>query len=149
MGASFWHCVTAWKGDLDSSLKAMQLSKFHDDRPFLRDELERRGKALPETMDELREGEEYRDFMENVGAHSIVDLSGIGPHGDIFPLEVHDNLVLFGTELPTRRDWENAVEGRLGWAAHELVPQPWTGRCVVLFKDGRPDEVAFWGISGD
>ena len=25
----------------------------------------------------------------------------------------------------------------------------WTGRYTVLYRDGRPDELAFWGISGD
>jgi hypothetical protein len=127
----------------------MQLSEFDRILPFLRPELERRGKVPPETLRELREGQAYREFLDNVGTHSVIDVADVGPGGDMIPLEDHEILVLFGTEKPTREDWENARGGHLGWTIDEVVLERWTGRCVVLFKDDEPDEVAFWGISGD
>jgi len=46
----------------------------------------------------------------------------------------------FGSDRPTRADFDGVDV--------EYAPR-WSGHCTVLYMDGIPDEIAFWGLSGD
>lgn len=88
------------------------------------------------------------------GTHSILDVSIIAQpeqlKGDvaayarreIYPLSVEEMRAVFGTAEPTRAHFERS---------HQLLPHEIdrdSGRCVVLYREGEPDELAFWGSSG-
>jgi len=98
----------------------------------------------PATLDELW-GEPYGEFMGNNGTHSILDIPTME---DIAPLSNDEVVETFKTDRPTRADWDREA-GQFARGVAHLLGERWTGRCVLLFKNGEPDEVAFWGFSGD
>jgi hypothetical protein len=53
---------------------------------------------------------------------------------------------LLGCDHPTAEEFEAACDrhDRLG-----VTKFRWTGRYTVLYRDGEPHELAFWGMSGD
>jgi len=54
---------------------------------------------------------------------------------------------LFGTAQPGRADYTPlAGSERLD---EYVTAGRWTGRAVLLWTDGAPTEIAFWGYSGD
>lgn len=144
MGASGWDYVTAYRGDLASSLAALHAEQFSQDGSYFRGVLGRWDLPQPATLDELW-SEPYGEFMGNNGTHSILDIPTME---DITPLSADEVAETFGTEQPTRADWDR-VSGEFARGVRHLLGDRWTGRGVILHRDGKPDEVAFWGFSGD
>lgn len=143
MGASGWDYVTEYKGDLTASLAALHASVFVSETYF-REELVDWELPVPASLEELWT-EPYGEFMGENGTHSILDLPSME---EISPLRPGETAQTFGTDRPTRADWERVARGRAEGVWH-LLGERWTGRCVLLYRDGEPDEVAFWGFSGD
>jgi hypothetical protein len=92
--------------------------------------------------------------MGTSGTHSIIDVLNVVPagftgeeFGTIRPLSEAECAELFGATQPSRADYTPlAGSERL----HEYVTGGrGTGRAVVLWADGTPAEIAFWGYSGD
>jgi hypothetical protein len=85
------------------------------------------------------------------GTHSILDIEGLSPTpspGTITPLPRHNILDIFGTEQPTHamvQEWSARVDP-LG---AEPFYERWEGIYLIVYKDGRPDEIYFEGCSGD
>lgn len=50
------------------------------------------------------------------------------------------------TTRPDRGDWDRFRQDPL---SGEYVAERGTGRAMVLWKDGTPSEIGFWGYSGD
>lgn len=145
MGASEWHYVTDYTGDLDACLTALHHTEFHREGSPFRKALDRWGLPQPTTLDELWR-DEYNEFLANRGTHSILDIPSME---DITPLDAAETLAAFDVEHPTRADWDRATtQSPRGGVAH-LVFERWSGRCVLLYRDGEPREAAFWGYSGD
>ena len=72
---------------------------------------------------------------------------GVGAIRPLIPEELNR---VFGSVEPSAADFDrvyrqNWWDGPLG----DLLGERWTGRSLVIFKDGAPAEVFFWGISGD
>lgn len=96
----------------------------------------------------------YWEFMGTSGTHSIIDVAGIVPvdfggeqSGTIRPLSDGEYVELFGVAQPGRADYaavanserlDGFVTGGRG-----------TGRAAILWADGAPAEIFFWGYSGD
>lgn len=144
MGASGWAYVTEYKGDLESSLAALHTSLFDGGETYFRRVIEEWELPQPASLQELW-SEPYYEFMGEHGTHSILDVPTME---DITLLSAEETGQTFGTEHPTRVDWDR-VEAASPGGPHQLVGERWTGRCVLLFKDDQPEEVAFWGFSGD
>jgi len=144
MGASGWDYVTTYRGDLASSLAALHVGLFDGGESYFREELDEWGLPQPATLEELW-SEDYGEFMGENGTHSILDIPTMD---GITPLSTKEVTQAFGTDRPTHTDWDR-VAGKSADGVWHLVGERWTGRCVLLFKDGLPDEVAFWGASGD
>jgi hypothetical protein len=101
----------------------------------------------PSTLDALRAAKEIEEFWEE-GTHSILDMERVGADdqfGVVRPLSATELSDVFGTQEPAAVDLERVGEERL----LDLLGERWTGRSLVLHKDGKPDEVYFWGYSGD
>jgi hypothetical protein len=143
MGASGWDYVTEYKGDLAASLAALHASVFASETYF-KEELADCGLPVPATLEELWT-EPYWEFMGENGTHTILDISSME---QISPLRPGETAQTFGTDRPTRADWDRVAPPHGGGVWH-LVGERWTGRCVLLYRDGEPTEVAFWGASGD
>lgn len=143
MGASGWDYVTEYRGDLASSLAALHLAAFNGGETYFREELDAWGLPQPATLAELW-SEPYYEFLGSNGTHSILDTE----MEMISPLTATELAKTFGTEQPTRADWDR-VAGQHATGVGHLLDDRWTGRCAVLYRDGAPDAVAFWGVSGD
>jgi len=73
-----------------------------------------------------------------------------GDYGEIGAVRLLTSAELeqvFGTQEPSAADFDrvNGQSGPLG----DLTDGRWTGRCVVIYREGIPDEISFWGFSGD
>jgi hypothetical protein len=101
-----------------------------------------------------RAQEQYWEFMGTSGTHSIIDVASVIPadfageeFGTIRLLSDGEYVELFGVAQPGRADYAPLVNSE---RLHEYVTGGrWTGRAAVLWADGAPAEIAFWGYSGD
>jgi len=96
--------------------------------------------ARPETIEELLE------MVAEDGTHSVLDIERTGPHrefGVAAPMPARRVREFFGTEQPTHaqveESWGDVSEGLERWQAYY----------VTVYRDGKPDEYAFIGCSGD
>lgn len=149
MGASGWEYLTPFRDDIASALDALRRQVFAEGNFISPTDFE-----LPEpaSVDDLLE-ETYWEFMGTCGTHSIIDVWSIVPaedhdqrYGTIRPLTDSEYRELFGTMQPSRDDFTRLGDtGRL----QEYMAGRGTGRAAVLWQDGHPSEIAFWGYSGD
>jgi hypothetical protein len=99
-----------------------------------------RKRGKPRSIDELLER------AEESGTHPILDITEIAPRrheGAAAPLAEKTIERIFGAARPTH----DQVEERWSEVAESLRREH---ACfVVVFRDGRPDEYAFIGVSGD
>jgi hypothetical protein len=155
MGASGWDYVVPYQEDLGAALDALRRQVFASG-DYLKPGYYGDVFDLPEpdSVDDLFEQEQYREFMGTSGTHSIIDVASVVPadfageeFGTIRPLSDGEYVELFGVTQPGRADYTPlAGSERL----HEYVTGGrWTGRAAVLWADGAPAEIAFWGYSGD
>lgn len=102
----------------------------------------------PTTMAELEAIRRTEEFWE-VGSHSILDVDRVisryseDRDGTVRQLTRREAKALFATTKPDLRRFAEVQDER--WA----TGRRWSGRCQVLFEDGRPTAVGFWGFSGD
>lgn len=156
MGASGWQYTVPYESDLQVAL----------DR--LREETFRRGDYLWQWEGEWVDPEEARprpatmadlladESVEEEGTHSIIDCPRVvhGPpatdaewssseyFGAVVPVTGAELVAAVGTDRPTAQQLE-ALEEQIACAR-------WVGRCAALYSDsGSPEQLAFWGYSGD
>lgn len=110
------------------------------------------GLPIPETVDDLLQ-ELYGEFMGTSGTHSVIDMLRVVPtevqdqeYCTIRPLTAEETAQLFGGPTPDRLDFDAVPATTL---LDSVTGGRWTGRSVALWAGGKPDEIAFWGISGD
>ena len=162
MGASGWDYIETYRGSLQATLDALRQRAFEEDDYHWPD-----GGPKPPTLADLMsvfaidepspdcDDESHQDafdfatLMAQSGFQSILDVATVaaGPigSGTIRPLTDAEALSDFGTERPTRADYD-----RVGSARDQGDYERWEGRCVALHDaDGTIAEVAFWGCSGD
>ena len=143
MGASAWHYVVGYQPDTRQAFVELQETVLAEGSYYhgLRDRL------TFASMAELDEARNTEGFWEE-GTHSILDMmtfSGPAEEDDIAVVrQLRDDEVRasFGHDRPTGADFERFVAG--DWMVNR-----WEGRATVLYRDGNPDGLAFWGISGD
>lgn len=145
LGASGWECYVPYQEDLGAALDQLRHRVFREGDYYwaAEDEDLSDGQKKPETIEELWEDEDVQES----GTHSILDTDRIvGPgeepsYGTVQPVSVAEARRLTGTALLTR--------AHVG-AIDPLASQRWFGRCAVLHDvGGKPQEIYFWGFSGD
>jgi hypothetical protein len=154
MGASGWHYVAPYHGNVAAALRDLQERVFRERDYSWWDEFGD-WEPVPASLEELWARESGWDS----GTHSILDIRegiDVGPVDwpdfrirGLDPDEVED---LFGTGRPSRDDFEALARNPASPRAaefHGAVTMRWTGRYVLLFEEGKPTEVGFWGYSGD
>jgi hypothetical protein len=137
MGASAWSYWVPYRDDVDAALQALRRDVFE------RGEYYRATPQAPQSLEQLLErgGES--------GTHSIIDVASVAPAvtlGAVAPLPADEVAGLFGSERPTRADIETNFAGVM-----DVVEQRgrWTGSYLVAYRNGEPDELHFFGMSGD
>ncbi|MEU4194169.1 hypothetical protein AB0E69_19905 [Kribbella sp. NPDC026611] len=143
MGASGWDYVVAYDGDVAAALVECRTRTFADGDLYWDEDLGDKPATLAE-LDVLREDEEFWE----VGTHSILDMDRVvGSDDEDYEAAVRElpEMVareMFGTAAPSRAEFEAAGSGL-------PYPQRWSGYYQLLYTDGKPTEIAFWGVSGD
>lgn len=160
MGASGWDCRAPYAGSVEATLVAVQeevlqrgdyLWPWDDIDPEFLDDDET--VSRPSSLAELAAAKESEEFWE-AGTHTILDIHGIAAGDDdsagvIRPLSAAELARVFGTERPSAADFDRVYQPDLVGPLGELMGARWTGRSVVIYRNGAPDEVYFWGYSGD
>jgi hypothetical protein len=147
MGASGWQYRTKFTGDASASLHALRQRVFDDHDYYLYQEDEAAGPQWPATMAELFADEDVQES----GTHSILDVDTVtGPgeqddFGTVRLLSPREVRAAFGTDQPTIAQFDALA------STHALPDQAprWSGVAALLYTDGQPTEIAFWGCSGD
>ncbi|TNH30385.1 hypothetical protein FHG89_07655 [Micromonospora orduensis] len=148
MGASGWSYVVAYQPDLDEALDALRDRVFAEgdywwaggeDVPNAASDYPDR----PATMKELFDDE----AVQESGTHSILDVYRVLNEGEtpdfgtVEPVSAAEARRLTGTERLTREHL-GVLKG--------IETRSWFGRCAVLHDaQGAPQEIYFWGFSGD
>lgn len=156
MGASGWRYTTPYESDLEAALDRLRADTFRRGDYFWPWEGEwvdpGEERPRPTTMAELLADE----AVETEGTHSIIDCprvvhgvpttdeewSSLAYYGAVVPVTRAELVEAIGTDHPTGQHLD-ALEERIDCAR-------WVGRCAVLYSaSGEPEQVAFWGYSGD
>lgn len=56
---------------------------------------------------------------------------------------------MFGTRQPSAAGFDHVYRPAPAGPLGDLMGERWTGRSMVIYRDGTPDEFCFWGCSGD
>jgi hypothetical protein len=148
MGASSWDYFVAYQPDLNEALRGLRDKVFAGGDYWwaVPGEL---GKSASAYDDRPRSFEELfaDEGVQTDGTHSILDMhhvlaDGEEPdYGTVQPVTPDEALQCAGTTTLTR---EHVA------AIDDLVTRRWFGRCAILHDaSGTPNEIYFWGYSGD
>lgn len=147
VGASHWKYVVTYQQDLQQALQQLRRKVF-DERDYYwhgvadwcpEDERE----PWPATIEELWQNE----YVQQCGTHSILDIfKVIAPEedpefGTVRLVSAAEAQQAFGVNKLTRAHLArlDAFDG-----------ERWMGRCAILHDgQGAPQEICFWGHSGD
>ncbi|GHF46565.1 hypothetical protein FHX82_001567 [Amycolatopsis bartoniae] len=150
MGASGWDYRAPYAGSVDATLIAVrERALASGDYLWPWEEFDA-GETVPRptTLAELDEAMEAEEFWD-VGTHSILDVRGVATEDSfsaIRPLSARELDQVFGTRQPSAADFERVQQAG---ALAALEGESWSGRSVVIHRNGSPEEVYFWGHSGD
>jgi hypothetical protein len=148
VGASGWDYYVAYQPDLQEALDELRRHVFEAGDYWWAAPYEF-GKSAADFPDRPRtEAELWADeSVRESGTHSILDMSRVmvdgeePDYGTIQPVTEAEALERVGVAKPTRAHCE---------ALEPLAERRWFGRCAVLHDaDGAPNEIYFWGFSGD
>ncbi|MGA4541134.1 hypothetical protein ACPA54_14205 [Uniformispora flossi] len=148
MGASSWWYVTRYQEDFGQALRVLQdevlaSGDFVDPAEW--------GMPVLRSPVDLFENEIYWEFLGTCGTHSVLDVNRVidaeaAPElGAVLPVSAAEVVERYGTDQPTRDDLADPDEQL---PMMDSMPK-WSGSCMVLYADGVPDEIVFWGVSGD
>jgi hypothetical protein len=161
VGASGWDYQAPYAGSVEATLIAVQEQVLMSDDyiwpwedmgdPEYRDEDE--AVPRPSSLAELNAAKEIEEFWDE-GTHTILDVNRVIVGDDdqaeaIRPLSSTELNRVFGTEQPSAADFDRVYQPGPGGPLGDLCGERWTGRSMVIYKDGTPAEVYFWGFSGD
>lgn len=147
MGASGWDYYVPYQEDLNAALQQLRHEVFEagdyywvnggDWRP------EEEREPLPRSLEELWDDE----LVQETGTHSVLDVFRVlepdepADYSTVKPVTAEEARELLGTGKLTRAHVKD----------FDVFPRSrWIGRCAVLHDDGgNPQEIHFWGHSGD
>lgn len=147
MGASEWDYYVPYQEDLNAALQQLRCEVFEAGDYYWVNGADWRPKAerepRPQSLEELWADE----LVQEAGTHSILDVFRVvGPdetpdYNTVEPVTAEEARALLGTGKLTRAHVKD----------FDVFPRSrWVGRCAVLHDDeGVPQEICFWGHSGD
>jgi hypothetical protein len=161
MDASGWAYFTPYQPDINKALQDLRQKEFEagsyhfpvelhlsveEYESMSKEALDARIAELKEIQERPRSIQELLRINADAGTHSIIDIESISDvpdFGTAAPLSEQQLLRLFNTEKPTRPMIEAKADELEG------LRYRWQGTYVIVYKDGRPDEIYFTGFSGD
>jgi len=140
MGGNEWTATGPYQKDLESAFRQAQEQQLaENDHGFP-------GRDIVE----LWEDDDWREYILTGGTSSVLDFYDLvdAASGDDFAMmrpltegEVRD----WAPEgRPTREQWVAALRT---WALD--FPGRGAGRCTILYRDGEPAEIGYWGCTAD
>jgi hypothetical protein len=140
VGGNGWHQTGAWQQDLSAAFRQEQDQELAQDNHGF----------AGRTIEELWKDEDWRKYILTGGTCGVLDqIKVVDPtHSEEGPFM----RPLTGAEVrawcpggqPTHTDWLDAMEsGRLPF------PEPAGGHCTVLYRNGQPAQVGYWGVTAD
>lgn len=156
MGASGWEYVVPYQQDLGAALDELRREVFASGDYLKPSFYGDRFADLPEpeSVDDFVKQEQYWEFMGTSGTHSIIDILTVvsvdfkgEEYGTVRPLSDNEYVELFGVAQPSHAEYAQVAGSEP--LDDYITGGRWTGRAAVLWADGTPAEIVFWGYSGD
>ncbi|MEV0090235.1 hypothetical protein [Streptomyces sp. NPDC050738] len=103
---------------------------------------------------DLWEDADWQEYILTGGTASVLDLYSLidAYDSDDFammrPLNAEEIRQWFPGGRPTHAQWQAALDVRPD-SVQGLFPSRGKGRCTVLYRDGEPHEVGYWGCTAD
>ncbi|MEV7123867.1 hypothetical protein [Kitasatospora griseola] len=138
MGGNEWTMTGPYQEDLASAFRqAQDLELAQDDRGFP-------GLGIVE----LWRDEAWQEYIATGGTGAVLDFCELAVIEDevpfvMRPLSRGEVLAWAPGGRPTREQWDAAKRRLLDPIGRG------EGRCTVLYRDGRPAEVGYWGCTAD
>lgn len=154
MGASAWSYVAPWQGNVEETFSALQekvLAEYFSSYPE---------EDRPAALAELWSGDEDDEqtlagFMATQGTHTILDIrlfvTDQAAAEDAWTNSIMECVPatevaeVFGHSKPSVAEFNGLAESSALFKDYKRG----SGRCLVLYRQGFPEAVAFWGCSGD
>lgn len=178
MGASGWTYYIPYQPDIQKAFKELQAEIFQsgeysslwtkaeairhykdkiaeaeDEDEYIREDLIEnltvmlnRITSLPEPTSLSEHIEELRVVNAPEGTHSILDMHGIADQPNymrVSPLSDDELHSLLGTTQPNREDIERFLTSNIS------LRSTWMGTYIIVYKNSEPNEIMFFGASGD
>ncbi|MER7766918.1 hypothetical protein [Kitasatospora sp. NPDC096140] len=139
MGGNGWAATGPYQEDLGAAFRrAQQQELAEDDHGFP-------GQGIVE----LWEDEDWREYILTGGTGTVLDFyalidAGAGDQEAMMrPLTDGEIRSWAPDGRPTREQWDASISQLLAPVGRAI------GRCTVLYRDGEPAEVAYWGCTAD
>jgi hypothetical protein len=148
MGASGWSYYVPYQPNLQAALQELRQRVFQTGDywwavPYEFGKTAADFPNRPQTEEELW----AEEIVQESGTHSILDMSNVvtdnetPDYGTVQPVTEAEAIERLGVAKLTRAHVD---------ALQSLATQRWFGRCAVLHDAaGEPNEIYFWGFSGD
>ena len=163
MGASSWDYFVPHQQSIENALNELREQVFRSGKFFLRPQMEINPDSFADAPEEIREQvlawiEREKSFSQPTtlkalidwngeeGTHSIIDVEHVSPipaFGSASPFSTNQLIEIFGTDKPER----SMIEQQKSEIAR--MRKRWEASYIVVYKDGKPDEIFFSGYSGD
>jgi hypothetical protein len=141
MGGDGWSATGPYQQDLAAAFRQEQ------DRELAENDHGFAGR----TIDELWRDPAWNEYIFTGGTGSVLDFfeftagEGVQNEGGRMRLLTDGEARDFAPGgKPTRAEWEDGL--RNGWLSHLERAE---GNCVVLYRDGQPAEIGYWGVTAD
>jgi hypothetical protein len=140
MGGNGWWQTGPYEPDLAVAFRrAQELELAEDDHGF-----------TGMTVEELWRDESWMEYVLTGGTGTVLDQAVLTEATDseegpfVRPLTDREIRAWVPGGRPTEAEWEDALDsGRLEFPDRALA------RCTVLYRDGVPDAVGYWGVTAD
>ncbi|NTS43988.1 hypothetical protein HRG84_24125 [Flavisolibacter sp. BT320] len=169
MGASSWRYFTPYQEDIQEALEELRQREFQEGRyykpganlPATFEDWAKQMNLPPDQLAQFKEGfnqlkamgqmtpasiEELLELNEEAGTHSILDIFDIGTSTEedqSGTISKEDLFRIFGTDKPYHQKVEEKADALLEFRGRGFCTY------IIVYKDGRPDELFFTGYSGD
>ena len=139
MGASAWNETGPLHADFSVALRLAQEAEL------------RKGDYDADSLDEMWTDEGWIEVFETEGTGTVLDLREVIGEDEqdrfatLRPMSALKFRSLLGVRFPTYADF---LDGYLD----ERLPQPdsrASARCAVLYRNGEPSEIMYWGLTAD
>ncbi|MEU6812459.1 hypothetical protein ABZ920_26480 [Streptomyces sp. NPDC046831] len=140
MGGNAWRDTRPYQRDLEAAFRQAQ------EEELARDNHGFEGRSL----EELWRDPDWQEYILTGGTGTVLDfpcmIEGTDTdNGPFMRLLTDDEVRAWAPHgRPTYAEWDAALHSeRLGF------PGRAEGNCTVLYRDGRPVQIAYWGVTAD